>query len=332
MAWNLITPLLEAWSSVPPNDFPNYPAGTWGPPAADALLGNRIFEPLWNREYVDHVQITMAESLGVEQRGKYYEEAGVVRDMFQNHMLQLLCLIAMEPPVAFEANAVRDETAKLLRAIRPLPLDQLGEWAVRGQYGAGQVDGQPVVAYRAEPNVAPNSITPTFAALKLRLDNWRWDGVPFYLRSGKRMPRKLTEIAVRFKRTPHLMFRPLRDRAPGANTIVFNLQPDEGIALSFEVKQPSDELRMRSVDMRFDYDAMFGEPPESYEALLLDCMQGDQTLFVRADWVDLAWSLFTPLLEAWSIAPPDDFPNYPAGTWGPLSADALTDNRRWRNE
>jgi len=238
----------------------------------------------------------------------------------------------MEPPVAFEADAVRDETAKLLRAIRPLPLDDLHAWAVRGQYDAGQIDGQPVAAYRAEPNVAPRSATPTFAALKLSLDNWRWDGVPFYLRSGKRLPRKLTEIAVRFKRTPHLMFRPLRDRAPGANTIAFNLQPDEGIALSFEVKQPSDELRMRSVDMRFDYDAMFGEPPESYEALLLDCMQGDQTLFVRVDWVDLAWRLFTPLLEAWAIAPPDDFPNYPAGAWGPPAANMLTDNRRWRNE
>jgi glucose-6-phosphate 1-dehydrogenase len=295
-------------------------------------FGNRVFEPLWNRDYIDHVQITMAESLGVEQRGKYYEQAGVIRDMFQNHMLQLLCLVTMEPPFAFEADAVRDETAKLLHAIRPLPLDDLHAWAVRGQYGAGQIDGQPVAAYRAEPNVAPGSNTPTFAALKLRLDNWRWDGVPFYLRSGKRLPRKLTEIAVRFKRTPHLMFRSLRDRAPGANTIVFNLQPDEGIALSFEVKQPSEELRMRSVDMHFDYDAIFGEPPESYEALLLDCMQGDQTLFVRADWVDLAWSLFTPLLEAWVHSPPDDFPNYPAGTWGPPAADALTDNRRWRNE
>jgi glucose-6-phosphate 1-dehydrogenase len=295
-------------------------------------FANRVFEPLWNRDYIDHVQITKAESLGVEQRGKYYEEAGVLRDMFQNHMLQLLCLVAMEPPYAFEANAVRDETAKLLRAIRPLPLDDLHAWAVRGQYGADQIDGRPVAAYRAEPNVAPDSTTPTFAALKLRLDNWRWDGVPFYLRSGKRLPRKLTEIAVRFKRTPHLMFRSLRDRAPGANTIVFNLQPDEGIALSCEVKQPSEELRLRSVDMRFDYDGMFGEPPESYEALLLDCMQGDQTLFVRADWVDLAWGLFTPLIEAWASTPPDDFPNYPAGAWGPPAADALTDNRRWRNE
>jgi glucose-6-phosphate 1-dehydrogenase len=294
-------------------------------------FANRIFEPLWNREYIDHIQITMAETLGVEQRGKYYEEAGIVRDMFQNHMLQLLCLIAMEPPVAFEADAFRDETAKLLRALRP-PAEEVDRWAVRGQYAAGQIDSRPVAAYRAEPNVAPDSTTPTFAALKVYLDNWRWEGVPFYLRSGKRLARKLTEIVVRFKRTPHLMFRPLHEGLLTPNTIVFNIQPDEGIALTFEVKQPAGEMRMRSVDMKFDYDELFGEPPEAYEGLLLDCMQGDQTLFVRADWVELAWAFITPLLEAWDASPLDDGASYAAGSWGAPAADALIGDRRWRNE
>ncbi|MFL5805676.1 MAG: glucose-6-phosphate dehydrogenase, partial [Roseiflexaceae bacterium] len=306
-------------------------------------FANSIFEPLWNQKYIDHVQITVAEEEGLSRydpktgamtasRIGYYEGVGALRDMVQNHMLQVLCMTAMEPPVAFEADAVRDETAKLLRALRPLPPDDLGQWAVHGQYGPGQIDGQPAIGYRAEPDVAPDSATPTFAALKVRLDNWRWEGVPFYLRSGKRLPCKLTEIAVRFKRTPHLMFRPLRERAPTANTIVFNIQPDEGIALTFEVKQPAQEMRMRSVDMYFDYDATFGEPPESYEGLLLDCMGGDQMLFVRTDWVELAWDFVTPLLEAWAASPPDDFPNYAAGAWGPPAADALLGSRSWRNE
>jgi glucose-6-phosphate 1-dehydrogenase len=291
-------------------------------------FANRIFEPLWNRDYIDHIQITTAETLGVERRGKYYDNAGVVRDMFQNHMLQMLCMIAMEPPVAFEANAVRDETVKLLRALRPLPPNRLEQWAARGQYGPGTIDGQTVPGYREELDVAADSQTPTFAALRVHLDNWRWQGVPFYLRSGKRLAKKRTEIVVRFKRTPHLMFRPLH-HAPGPNTLIFSLQPDEGISLTFEVKQPTQHLSMRSVNMHFDYDAAFGSPPEAYEGLLLDCMLGDQTLFVRADWLEQAWGFITPLLEAWEQQP--NIPIYPAGSWGPTEADELLDARRWHN-
>jgi glucose-6-phosphate 1-dehydrogenase len=295
-------------------------------------FANRIFEPLWNRDYIDHIQITTAETLGVEQRGAYYDNANVVRDMFQNHMLQLLGLIAMEPPVAFEADAVRDETAKLLRALQPLPHKKLERYAVRGQYAAGTVNEMAVPAYRDEARVAPDSLTPTFAALKVYLHNWRWEGVPFYLHSGKRMASKRSEIVVQFKRTPHLMFRRMLKSQPEPNLLVFRLQPDEGISLQFDVKQPTELLSMRSVQMHFDYDRAFGEPPEAYQGLLLDCMQGDQTLFVRSDWLELSWSYITPLLEAWEAKPPSDFPNYAAGSWGPATADTLLGQRRWYNQ
>lgn len=296
-------------------------------------FANGIFEPLWNRAHVDHVQITVSESLGVEGRGAYYEEAGALRDMIQNHLLQLLCLVAMEPPVTFDANPVRDEKTKVLRAIRPIEREGVDQVAVRGQYGPGWVEGARVPGYREEAGVAADSRSETYAALKLLVDNWRWAGVPFYLRTGKRLPKRTTEIAVQFRRTPHLLFR--RDPASEVepNLLTLRIQPDEGIALTFGAKLPGPELGIRSVTMDFRYGAAFGgQPPEAYERLLLDAIHGDATLYARGDWVDAAWQLLTPLLEAWAKGPNPKFPNYEAGTWGPQEAEAFIegDGRRWR--
>jgi glucose-6-phosphate 1-dehydrogenase len=297
-------------------------------------FANGIFEPLWNRNHVDHVQITVSETLGVEARGAYYEESGALRDMIQNHILQLLCLVAMEPPVTFDADPVRDEKTKVMRALRPIAPGDVDAVAVRGQYGPGFVEGQRVPGYREEKGVSAESITETYAALKLGVDNWRWAGVPFYLRTGKRLAKRASEIAVQFRRTPHLVFRRNPEAiAEAANRLILRIQPDEGIALQFGAKLPGPEPRIKAVEMDFDYHQAFGgEPPEAYERLLLDVMKGDATLYARGDWVDLAWELLEPVLQAWGSGDPRKFPNYEAGNWGPAEADTLIerDGRAWR--
>lgn len=298
-------------------------------------FANSIIEPIWNRNYIDHVQITAAESLGVEHRGGYYEEAGCVRDMFQNHLLQLLALIAMEPPMRYDRQSVRDRKADVLRAIFPIRPAQLDQVAVRGQYGPGQVDGVDVPAYRAEPDVARNSGTETFAALKLTMDNWRWAGVPFYLRSGKRLARKLTMVAIEFKRVPHLFFPETAHDQIEPNVLTIRVQPDEGISLKLGAKAPGPEMHIRQMQMDFSYADAFGEfPATAYETLLLDALQGDPTLFNRNDAVELSWQILQPVLEAWeSSRAAVPFPNYVAGTWGPPAADTLLahDGHVWRN-
>ena len=290
-------------------------------------FGNLIFEPIWNRSYVEHVQITAAEDLGMEGRGGYYEEAGIVRDMLQNHLLQLFTLVAMEPPAAFDADAIRDEKVKVLRTVRPIPAARVPEVAVRGQYGPGTLYGERVPGYREEKNVAPDSMTPTYLALKLEVDNWRWKGTPFFLRTGKRLPKKVTEVAVVFRRPPLGLFPGGLER----NVLAFRIQPDEGVSLKFSSKTPGQENSLREVVMDFRYDAFGAELESAYSRLLLDAMLGDATLFPREDEVERAWTLVSGILEAWQ-APDPALPNYAAGTWGPDAADALIgEGRRWRH-
>ncbi len=291
-------------------------------------FANSIFEPVWNRRYIDNVQITVAESLGVEHRAGYYDQSGQLRDMFQNHMMQMLALVAMEPPTSFAADRVRDERVKLLRSIKPFPLDKLCRWIVRGQYGSGKSNGEEVPAYRQEEGVDPNSRTETFVAAKLAIENWRWQGVPFYLRSGKRMANKLSQIIVTFKRVPHSMFSPISPEDLPQNALVFNVQPHEGISLTIQAKHPGPKLCMSSLQMAFQYQDIYGiVPPDAYERLLLDCMLGDQTLFVRHDDMKVAWSLFTPVLHAWEEDKQGKkagmLYTYPSGSWGPSESDAL---------
>jgi glucose-6-phosphate 1-dehydrogenase len=295
-------------------------------------FGNGIFEPIWNRGYIDHVQITAAETVGVERRGGYYETAGALRDMVPNHLSQLLSLTAMEPPFSFDANAVRDEQAKALHALQPLTPEDVLSKTVRGQYGEGEVDGATAAAYRAETKVAADSRIETYAALKLTVDNWRWAGVPFYLRTGKRLAGRCTEITIQFKRAPFTLFRRSGADHPTQNRLVIRIQPDEGISLIFGAKSPGTVMRQSDVEMRFSYADHFGaQTTTGYERLLYDCMMGDQTLFQRADMVEAGWALIQPVLDLWSALPVRNFPNYAAGTWGPAEADELLlrDGRVW---
>ncbi|MHB2019102.1 MAG: glucose-6-phosphate dehydrogenase [Candidatus Xenobia bacterium] len=292
-------------------------------------FANRIFEPVWNNRDVDHVEITVAETVGVENRASYYETAGALKDMVQNHLLQLLALVAMEPPAQFAADVVRDEKVKVLRAIRRIRRDD----AVRAQYTGGFIEGKPVPGYREEPGVRPDSAIATYVAVRVMVDTWRWAGVPFYIRTGKRLAKRVSEIAVQFRRVPHLLFGATPADQVEPNMLVMRIQPDDGITLRFEAKLPGTALRLRSLNMDFHYGTAFGHaPPEAYERLLLDCMVGDSTLFSRKDAVDASWEAVTPLVDAWARDVPPEMPGYEAGTWGPQVADQLMerDGRRWR--
>jgi glucose-6-phosphate 1-dehydrogenase len=296
-------------------------------------FANGLFEPIWNREHIDHIQITAAETVGVEHRGKFYDKTGALRDMVPNHIFQLLAMTAMEPPISFDADAVRAKKAEVIQAVHPLTSADALKDAVRGQYDAGTVLGKPVQAYRREPDVAPDSVTETFIACKLEIDNWRWAGVPFYLRTGKFMKSRSTEIAIRFHQAPYALFRGTDVERMNPNWMILRVQPDEGIALEFAAKRPGPTVKLSTVSMDFAYKTFFKTAPNTgYETLLLDCMIGDATLFQRADNVEAAWQVVQPIIDAWANRLPEDFPNYVAGGTGPTAADELLerDGRAWR--